>query len=86
MLDIIGSKKRLQILKVLSREDRYVSQIMDLADMDGKRAKHHLDELEEKDLIESYMDGRRKYYTLKKEIHLEITPPPEGRFLVYTSE
>ncbi|MFB6075892.1 MAG: ArsR/SmtB family transcription factor [Candidatus Aenigmatarchaeota archaeon] len=86
MLDILGSKKRLQILKILSREDRYVSQIMDLADMDGKRAKHHLEKLESEGLIESYMDGRRKYYKLKKEIHLEITPPPEGKFLVYTSE
>ena len=83
MLDVIGSQKRLEILKHLSQEDKYVSQIMKLTKMDGKRAKHHLEKLEQSNLIESYSRGRRKYYTLKKEIKLEIKPPPEGKFLLY---
>ncbi|MFP4046077.1 MAG: ArsR/SmtB family transcription factor [Candidatus Aenigmatarchaeota archaeon] len=86
MIETIGSKKRLEILKLLSREDRYVSEIMDLAKMDGKNAKHHLEKLEETGLVESYKKGRRKYYKLKKEIRLEIFPPPEGKFLLYTTE
>ena len=86
MLEILGSKKRLEILKILSREDKYVSQIMDLANMDGKNANFHLRKLEQEGLIKSYKEGRRKYYALKKEIHLEIVPPPEGKFLVYSSK
>ena len=85
LLDTIGSKKRLEILKLLSEGDKYVSQIMDLAQMDGKRAKFHLDKLESEELVESYEEGRRKYYRLKKEIRLEITPSPEGKFLLYTT-
>ena len=86
MLEILGSKKRLEILKNLSRGDMYVSEIMKKLHMDGKRTKHHLERLKSEGLIESYKNGRRKYFTLKKEIHLEITPPPEGKFLVYTSD
>lgn len=86
MLDIIGSKKRLEILKLLSQEDRYVSQIMELGDMDGKRVKHHLEKLEDEGLVKSYKDGRRKYYKLVKDLKLEVSRPPEGKFLVYVTE
>ncbi len=86
MLEVIGSKKRLEILKILSEEDKYVSQIMDLAKIDGKNAKFHLEKLEDSGLIRSYWEGRRKYYTLEKEIRLEIVPPPEGKFLLYATE
>ena len=86
MLEIISSKNRLEILRLLSRRDRYVSEIMELAAMDGKNAKHHLDALEKTGVIESYLDGRRKYYRLIAEIRLEVTPPPEGKFILYTSK
>lgn len=86
MIGVLGAKKRLEILKILSEEDKYVSQIMDIAEIDGKNAKFHLDKLEDSGLIRSYREGRRKYYTLEKEIRLEIVPPPEGRFLLYTTE
>ncbi len=86
LLENIGSKKRLEILKHLSDGDKYVSQIMELAKIDGKNAKHHLEKLEKADIIKSYKEGRRKYYTLKTEIRLEIVPPPEGKFLLYTTE
>ncbi len=86
MIDIIGSEKRLEILKLLSEEDKYVSEIMDQAKIDGKNAKFHLEKLKDNEIIDSYKEGRRKYYTLKKEIRLEITPPPEGKFLLYETE
>jgi len=85
MYEVIASKNRLEILKTLSRRDRYVSEIMEICRMDGKNAKHHLDKLEETGLINSYSRGRRKYYRLSGEIHLEISPPPGGRFLFYIS-
>ncbi len=71
---------------MLSEGDKYVSQMMDLGRMDGKRAKFHLDKLEDAGLIESYEEGRRKYYHLRKEVRLEVGPPPEGKFLLYTSD
>ena len=86
MIEIIGSQKRLEILKLLSKKDRYVSEIMEKAKIDGKNANHHLKKLKENDLIDSYSEGRRKYYTLKKEINLEIKPPPQGKFLLYTAK
>lgn len=86
MIDLLGSKKRLEILKLLTEGDKYVSQIIDLATIDGKQAKFHLEKLENSGLIKSYKTGRRKYYNLKKEIRLEINPPPEGKFLLYTTE
>jgi predicted transcriptional regulator len=86
MIDVLSSKNRLQILRLLSRRDRYVSEIMELASMDGKNAKHHLDALEKSGLIMSYSLGRKKYYRLVKEVHLEISPPPEGRFILYTTK
>ncbi len=85
MFKIISSKNRLEILRLLSRRDRFVSELMELASMDGKNAKHHLDVLEKAGVIESYPVGRKKYYRLLAEIHLEITPPPEGSFILYTS-
>ena len=85
MYEVIASKNRLEILKTLSRRDSYVSEIMEICKMDGKNAKHHLNVLEESGLINSYPKGRRKYYRLSGEIHLEISPPPGGRFLFYVS-
>jgi len=85
MYEVIASKNRLEILKTLSRRDRYVSEIMEICKMDGKNAKHHLNVLEESGLINSYQSGRRKYYRLSGEVHLEVSPPPGGRFLFYVS-
>ncbi len=81
-LDILGSKARLEILHQLSKKDMYVSEIMDQVGMDGKTAKHHLSKLEEADIIESREEGRRKYYSLKKEILLRIAPSPGRRYEV----
>jgi len=86
MLEVLSSKNRLKILKLLSRRDRYVSEIMELASMDGRNAKHHLDTLEASGIIQSYSRGRKKYYRLVKELYLEISPPPEGKFILYTTE
>jgi len=85
ILDAIGSKKRLLILKMLSKGERCVSEIMEELEMDGKTAKHHLDVLERAGLIESRIVGRRKVYRLIKEIRIEISPPPKRRFIVAVS-
>jgi predicted transcriptional regulator len=80
-LDVLGSKPRLEILRLLSRRDMYVSELMEEVGMDGKTTTHHLDMLTEAGLLDSYKDGRRRYYTLIREVRLEITPSPNRRFI-----
>ncbi|OKY77908.1 MAG: Transcriptional regulator containing HTH domain, ArsR family [Candidatus Methanohalarchaeum thermophilum] len=64
-----------------------MSQFIKELKMDGKRAKHHLNKLEEEEeLIRSYQEGRRKYYSLDKEIKLEISPPPQGKFMLLSEK
>ena len=81
-LEILGSKTRLKILYQLSKEDMYVSQLMDLVGMDGKTAKHHLNKLEDAGIISSREEERRKYYSLEREIILRISPSPNRRYEV----
>lgn len=85
-LDVLGSKPRLELLRLLSRRDMYVSELMEEVGMDGKTATHHLDVLTEAGLLDSYEDGRRRYYTLVREVRLEITPSPNRRFVAQFSE
>lgn len=61
-LEVLGSKPRLELLRLLSRRDMYVSELMEKVGMDGKTATHHLDVLTEAGLLDSYKDGRRRYY------------------------
>ncbi len=82
LIEAIGSKKRLLILKLLSRGERCVSEIMKELKMDGKTAKYHLDILERAELIGCKVIGRRKYYFLRKEVKLEISPSPYRRFIL----
>ncbi|PSQ32732.1 transcriptional regulator [Halobacteriales archaeon SW_10_68_16] len=80
-LEILGSKARLELLRALSQRDMYVSELMDEVGMDGKTATHHLDLLTEAGILESYTEGRRRYYTLVREVRLEVSPSPNRRFV-----
>ena len=82
---ILGSKPRIEILRLLSRQDMYVSELMEAVGMDGKTASHHLDVLTENDILTSYKDGRRRYYRLIREVHMEISPSPNRRFMIHFS-
>lgn len=80
-LEVLGSKPRLELLRLLSHRDMYVSELMDEVGMDGKTATHHLDALTEAGILESYEEGRRRYFTLISEVRLEISPSPNRRFV-----
>lgn len=80
-LGVIASKPRLEILRQLSRRDMYVSELMEMVGMDGRSATHHLDVLEDAGLVESYEDGRRRYFSLVREVNLEISPSRNRRFV-----
>ncbi len=81
-LHILGSKARLKILHLLSRGDMYISEIMEAASLDSRNCKHHLDVLEKAGIISSRFEGRRRYYSLDKEILLHISPSPNRRYEV----
>lgn len=85
-LALLGSKARLEILHALSRQDMYVSQLMETVGMDGKTATHHLDLLEEAGVVESYTEGRRRYFQLLKGVQLEVSPSPNRRFVARFTE
>jgi len=80
-LAVLGSAPRLRILRLLSQRDRYVSELMDAVGMDGTTASHHLDTLLDAGLIDDYREGRRRYFTLAREVRLEIAPSPNRRFV-----
>lgn len=80
-LSVLGSKPRLEILRLLSRRDMYVSELMDAVGMDGKTASHHMDVLTDAGVLDSYEEGRRRYYTLVREVRVEISPSPNRRFV-----
>lgn len=86
MLDVLGSKPRLRIIRELTDEPRYVSELADLVDLDGKTTVHHLSVLEEADLVESYWTGQRKYFRLTCRIELTASPSPERKFVLSTSD
>jgi predicted transcriptional regulator len=85
-LAVLGSKPRLEILRELSRRDMYVSELMESVGMDGKTATHHLDVLVEAGLLDSYKSGRRRYYSLVREVRLEVSPSPNRRFVAHFPE
>lgn len=86
LFDVLGSKARLQILRALSDEPMYVSELVEEVGMDGKTAVHHLSTLEEAELIEPYHRGNRKYYRLVKAVTFRAAPPPERTFILQANE
>lgn len=86
LIDALGNGTRLAILRALSREPMYVSELAETIGMDGKTAVHHLSTLEEEGLVTHYRRGNRKYYELDAAIELRIAPPPERTFVLQADD
>ncbi|PTD94143.1 transcriptional regulator [archaeon SCG-AAA382B04] len=86
LMDAISQKNRIKILKQLTNKDHYFSELMNQLNIDGKNLKHHLQKLRQEDIITTYKDGRKKYYSLEKQITLKMTPPPQGKFILIKTE
>ncbi|WP_435177098.1 ArsR/SmtB family transcription factor [Halorussus sp. AFM4] len=86
LIDLLGSKARIEIIRELSREPRYVTQLAETVGMDGKTAVHHLTKLEDAGLVGHYEQGNRKYYYLARTVELRAAPPPERTFVLRTGE
>lgn len=85
LFGVLGSKSRLKIIQELSDEPRYVSELADLVGIDGKSTNHHLSVLADAGLVEYHWTGQRKYYRLTQSVELNVSPPPEGRFVLHTT-
>lgn len=86
LIEALGNGTRLKILRELSREPKYVSELAEAIGMDGKTAVHHLSTLEEADLVEHYHQGNRKYYRLVRTVDLRVVPPPERTFILQAND
>ncbi|MDF9746749.1 ArsR/SmtB family transcription factor [Natrinema salsiterrestre] len=86
LLEALGNGTRLAVLRELSREPMYVSELADATGMDGKTAVHHLSTLEEAGLVSHYRRGNRKYYELVRSVELRIAPPPERTFILQADD
>lgn len=82
LIDALGNPQRLRIIQQLSDGPMYVTELADAVGMNGKSAVHHLAVLEEEDLVDHFWDGNRKYYRLIRAVELDISPPPERRFIL----
>ncbi|OIB58474.1 ArsR/SmtB family transcription factor [Natrialba sp. SSL1] len=86
LIEALGNGTRLEILRELSREPKYVSELTEDVGMDGKTAVHHLSTLEEAGLVDWYMRGNRKYYRLTAAVELRLAPPPERTFVLQADQ
>lgn len=85
LFDVLGNKSRIKIIRELASEPRYVSELTERVGMDGKSAVHHLSELEDAGLVESYSTSRRKYYRLVKRVELRAIPE-DRTFVLHAGE
>ncbi|MCL2142413.1 MAG: ArsR family transcriptional regulator [Methanimicrococcus sp.] len=76
-LDILGNENRRKILSLLAERPYYVSEISTRLGVAPKAVIGHLTLLESIGLIESSTDvQRRKYYSITKSFHLEVSVSP----------
>ncbi|AGB37558.1 ArsR/SmtB family transcription factor [Natronococcus occultus] len=86
LLEALGNARRLKIIRELSREPKYVSELAEAVGMNGKSAVHHLSVLEEAGLVDHYRRGNRKYYRLVNDVELYAAPPPERAFILQATD
>ncbi|PTD93630.1 hypothetical protein C9439_06155 [archaeon SCG-AAA382B04] len=73
ILDLLGNKNRLKILKELSKEPKYVTELSEILKIGRKAIIDHLDLLNEYGLIEECKkQGKRKYYRISNNFVLKI--------------
>ena len=77
LLDLLGNENRRRILRLLSRKPCYVTEISEYLGVSPKAVIGHLRKLEEAGLVESHVDdGRRKYFSIARNLRLEVNVSP----------
>ena len=81
-LDILGNENRRKILSILAERPFFVSEISTRLSVAPKAVISHLTLLENAGLIESSVDAqRRKYYSISRSLHLEVSVSPYSYFV-----
>lgn len=75
---VFSNKNRRNILKLLSEKSYHVNEIINVLNVAPKSVINHLNLLEMYGFIQSSQnkENRRKYYTIVKNIHIEILVTP----------
>ncbi len=76
ILEVIGNGSRRKILELLSKKPCYVSEISYCLKMAPKVVLEHLEKLENAGIVKSLEDGKRRYYYIAKNLHIDITISP----------
>jgi len=76
ILDVLGNESRRRILSLLSRRPCYVSEIAYCLRMAPKVVLDHLERLERAGIVNSFEDGKRRYYYIDRSLRIEITLTP----------
>lgn len=76
MLEILGNESRRRILNLLSKKPCYVSEISYSLKMAPKVVLEHLDRLEKLGIVSSYEEGRRRYYSINRNLRIEVSIAP----------
>ncbi|MCS7130870.1 MAG: metalloregulator ArsR/SmtB family transcription factor [Archaeoglobaceae archaeon] len=76
VLDAIGNESRRKILELLAKKPCYLSEISYYLGMAPKLVIEHLEKLERAGIVRSVEDGRRRYYYIATNMHIEITISP----------
>lgn len=83
LFELLGSRTRYEILRLLSREPMFLGQLSRELDVGQQALIRHLRQFIEQGLLETYEDESirgppRKYYRLNKCVRLSINIAPEG--------
>lgn len=76
ILKVLGNESRRKILSLLSKKPCYTSEISYCLKMAPKVVQDHLEKLEELNIVKRYEEGRRRYYTINRNIRIEVSITP----------
>jgi len=76
ILEVLGNESRRRILSLLSKKPCYVSEISYSLKMAPKVVIGHLERLKDIGIVSSYDQGRRRYYTINKNLKMDISITP----------
>ncbi|MFO7966233.1 MAG: ArsR family transcriptional regulator [Archaeoglobaceae archaeon] len=76
ILKVLGNESRRKILNLLSKKPCYTSEISYCLRMAPKVVQDHLEKLENLGIVKRYEEGRRRYYTINRNLRIEVSITP----------
>ncbi|MFP3910403.1 MAG: metalloregulator ArsR/SmtB family transcription factor [Archaeoglobaceae archaeon] len=76
ILKVLGNESRRKILRLLSKKPCYTSEISYCLKMAPKVVQDHLEKLENIGIVRRYEEGRRRYYTINRNLRIEVSITP----------